>query len=320
MTMKTIISSILMYFLLIGSVFAQQEPQFNQYVFNNLIINPAYAGTKGQKSFNATFAKQWLDFKGSPATQTLSYETPVWERTGLGLHIINDKIGAQTQQALFGSYSHRLPINNQLTLSLGLAFGFSNYTLDGSKIIIQNENDPAIPKTSVNKLQFDSKTGFFLFSEKFYTGFSVSSLLADVFDTDDMEVPAQVRHYYLTMGYLFELNDKIKFKPSILLKEDFKATTNVDLTALFLFNDIVWLGGSLRTGTKNMTEKNLIPDLRKRNSVALMIEWNVKELYRIGYSYTATISALSDYTGHEIHLGYIIPDKKTQVMKTPRYF
>lgn len=317
--MKTIIKTVVLT-LIVLSGYAQQDPQFNQYIFNNMIINPAYAGTKGMKNLSATYSTQWLGFEGAPSTQTLSYDAPVIDNIGLGFHLINDKIGAQTQQGIFGSYAHKVKLSEQFKLSLGLAVGASHFTLDGSKLIIENENDPAIPQEYVKKIRFDSKTGLFLYSERFYAGLSVTGLLSDIFKNNELEVASQTRHYYLTSGYVFDINDDFKFKPSFLIKEDFKAPTNVDLTAFFLYRDKIWLGASLRTGTGNFLSKNLENTLRKRNAVAVMSEWNITQEFRVGYSYTVTVSALKNYSGHEIQLGYYIPNKMTPKMKTPRYF
>jgi len=317
--MKTIIATLACIFL-INFAYTQQDPQFNQYIFNNLIINPAYAGTKEYKNISATYSTQWLGFAGAPSTQTLSYDAAVSKNTGLGIHIINDKIGAQTQQGVFGSYAHRIKLDDKFTLSLGLAVGASHYSLDGNVLLIDDENDPAIPKTYVNKTRFDSKSGFFLYSDRFYAGFSVSGLLADVMQSQDLEVASQVRHYYLTSGYVFDLGEDFKFKPSFLIKEDFKAPTNVDLTAFFLYKEKIWLGASLRTGTRHLKNKDLDGALKRRNAVALMTEWYIRENFRFGYSYTVTVSALKNYSGHEIQLGYFFPEKMTPKMKTPRYF
>lgn len=317
--MKTIIKSLILVIIAVNA-YGQQDPQFNQYIFNNLIINPAYAGTKGIGQLNATFATQWMGFEGAPSTQTISFDAPATENIGLGVHLINDKIGAQTQQGVFGSYAHKVRLNEQFRLSFGLAAGASHFTIDGSKLEIENENDPAIPQVYVNKLRFDSKSGLFLFSDRFYAGFSVTGLLSDVFKNNDLEVATQTRHYYLTSGYVFDLDENFKFKPSILIKEDFKAPTNVDLTAYFLYREKIWLGASLRTGTPNLKSKDLDNTLRKRNAVAFMTEWNIVEQFRIGYSYTLTVSALKNYSGHEIQVGYYIPGKVVPKMKTPRYF
>ena len=319
--MKTIFNIFVMIFLTV-TVQAQQDAQFNQYIFNELIINPAYAGTKQVININATYASQWTGFRGAPSTQTVSVEGPVSKNIGLGLHFINDRLGAQSQQGLFGSYAYRFRLGGDWRMSLGVAAGISYFTIDGTRLITDAEDDPAIPDTKETSLRFDSKAGLFVYSDRFYTGFSVTNLLADVFKTKELMVAKQIRHYYLTAGYVFDLGKKFKFKPSFLIKEDFKSPTNFDINAFFLYKEKLWLGASVRMNANISKLKNedLDNTLRHRNAVAVMAEWNITDRLRIGYAYTITLSSLKNYSGHEIQLGYYFPTKRTPKMMTPRYF
>jgi type IX secretion system PorP/SprF family membrane protein len=317
-TMKT---KIIFGLLLIGTtVFAQQNAQYNQYIFNELVINPAYAGTKEIVNANAIYSNQWTGFPGSPKTQSISIEGPVSTKVGLGLHVINDRLGAQLQQGVFGSYAYKLKMNDNVTLSMGIAAGTSLFVIDGTILSSESVNDPAIPNSREAALRFDSKTGLFLYSEKFYAGLSVSDLLADVIKSKDLLVTNQRRHYYLTSGYVFTLSPKVKFKPSFLLKEDFKAPTNIDLNSFFLFNERFWLGASLRTGTRIFKNPDLDKTLSMSNAVIFMTQLNITDKLRMGYAYTLSTSSLKSYPGHEIHLGYYFPDKSNVKMSTPRYF
>jgi type IX secretion system PorP/SprF family membrane protein len=306
--------------LIAASGYAQQDPQFNQYIFNEMIINPAYAGTKGVLNIGATYSLQWTGFSGSPTTQTVSIEGPVSKNMGLGLHFINDKIGAQTQQGLFGSYSYQVRLGEKFKLAMGLAAGISNFTLDGTKLTVDNPEDPAIPKDKVSRVRFDSKAGLFLYSERFYAGFSVTDLLADVIKSDNLLVTGQSRHYYLTSGYVFDLGSKFKFKPSFLIREDFKAPTNIDVNAFFLYKEKLWLGATVRLGAQISKNSKLDNTLRHRDALAFMAEWNITDRLRLGYAYTLSLSALKNYSGHEIQIGYYFRTKSTPKMMTPRYF
>lgn len=300
--------------------YAQQNSPFSQYIFSHMLINPAYVGTKQLVTINATYAKQWAGFNGSPSTQTLSAEGGLNERMGLGVHFLNDKIGAQYQQGLFGSYSYIIKFNDQWKLSLGLALGLSNFTLDGTKLITDNPDDPAIPKTRVNDLRFDAKTGLFLYSHKFYFGFSVTELFADVVLTDDLMVAKQTRHFYLTSGYVFDVGKSLKIKPSFLFREDFKAPSNIDINLFFLIKERFWLGASVRFGEKIFTDDELDQSLRSRDAMIFMTEWNITRSLRIGYAYTWSLTDLAGYSGHEIELGYTFPQKADTKMRTPRFF
>lgn len=302
------------------STFAQQNAQYNQYIFNELLINPAYAGTKETWNINGVFSSQWTGLSGAPSTASLSAEGAVSPHIGLGFHFVNDMIGAQMTQSLFGSYAYKINLSEKVRLSFGLAVGMSYFTLDGSKLNPDSENDPAVPITSESTLKFDSKAGLFLYSNRFYAGFSVSDLLGDAIKYNDLHLTNQARHYYLTAGYVADLGKKVKIKPSFLLKEDFKSPTTFDINAMFLFWDRFWLGSSVRLNANIFNSESLDNTLRNRNAVIFMTDWNITDKFRLGYAYTMSITDLKNYGSHEIHIAYYFPRKATPIMKTPRYF
>jgi type IX secretion system PorP/SprF family membrane protein len=316
--MKTIIISTALLLLFISGN-GQQNTQFNQYIFNELIINPAYAGTKQVLNLNASYSTQWTGFPGAPTTQTVSIEGPVSKSIGLGLHFVNDKLGAQSQQGLFGSYSYKINLSEKMKLSFGVAAGASFFTLDGTMLTLENPNDPEIPQTLVRSLRFDSKAGLFLYGERFYAGFSVSDLLADVFKSKDLQVTKQIRHYYLTAGYIFDLGQNFKLKPSFLLKEDFRSPTTFDINSFLMFRELFWVGASVRLGA-TIFNNDLDNTLRNRNALIFMTNWSITDRFRIGYAYTHTLTALQQFSGHELQLGYYFRTKVTPPMLTPRFF
>jgi len=317
--MKTI--KLIFAFLLISLVgYGQQNAPYTQYIFNELIINPAYAGTKQLFNINGSYSIMWVGFEGAPTTQTLSVEGPVYKNMGLGLHFINDIIGAQYQQGIFGSYSYILQFNEKWRMSMGLSLGVSNFIVDGTKLTTDNVDDPAIPKTKVQRANFDSKVGLFAYSDRFYAGLSVTELFADVFKSKDLQIAKQSRHYYLTAGYVFDAGKNLKIKPSFLFREDFKAPSNIDVSCFFLIKEMFWLGATARFGANIFVNQALDKTLRTRNAMAFMTEWNITRSFRIGYSYTLSLTALKNYSGHEIILGYTFPKKSDTKMRTPRYF
>jgi type IX secretion system PorP/SprF family membrane protein len=229
------IFNISIFFLIAASCFAQQDAQYNQYIFNELIINPAYAGTKEVINANAFFSKQWVGVDGSPCSESVSIDVPATEKMGLGLQIINEYIGAQLHQSLFGSYSYKLRINDNYKLSLGLALGASYYTLNGNDLTTATPDDPAVPKYIAHQLMPDAKTGLFFYGDRFYAGLSVTELLANVIKNDPFYVE-QARNYFLTSGYVFDILPKLKFKPSILIKHSTTIPSTIDINALFRYD------------------------------------------------------------------------------------
>lgn len=317
--MKTILTTIAA-IMISAFVFAQQNAQYNHYIFNQLAINPAYAGTKGMVNVNGIYNSQWTRLTGAPITQSLGVEGPAMKNLGLGLHMIQDRLGAQSHTGIYGNYAYQIRLNNKFNISMGVATGVSYYTMDGTQLIQDADFDPAIPQSMETVTRFDSKVGLFLYSDKFYAGFSVSELTANVKSTYDLLVAGQVQHYYLTAGYVFDLSEDIKFKPGFLIKEDFRAPTNVDVNAFFLYKKKFWLGGTFRTGAEVFKNKDLDQSLRTRDAIVIMTDINVSDNFRVGYAYTHSLSALNDYPGHEISLGYFFKPSKNALMLTPRYF
>jgi len=304
------------------SLSSQQDAHYSQYVFNQLVINPAYAGAKGLVNINAMYNMQWYGLQGSPKTLTLSAEGPIFNTMGAGIHVMQDELGAQKQTSVFGSYAYKLRLSQNWRLSMGISVGISYFNLDGTKFTQSDENltDPSIPNTTVTTSSFDSKFGLFLFSKSFYAGLSVSNLTANINSPEDVLVTSQRRHFFLTTGYVLKLNDNFKLKPSIMVKEDFKALTNMDLSSYILYKNTIWFGVTYRTGARIITSGELDNSLHYNDALVFMVDYNATDNLRIGYSYQYSLNQLKNYYGHEILMGYYFAKTPKSRMLTPRYF
>ncbi len=172
----------------------------------------------------------------------------------------------------------------------------------------------------VNIIRFDPKTGIFLYSDRFYAGLSVTDLLGNLIESKDGLSVNQERHYYLTAGYVFDLGKDVKLKPSFLIREDFKALTNIDVSTFALFKNKFWIGATYRFGADIKTNQALDNNLRKRDALVFMTEWNITESLLLGYAYTHSLTALSGFTGHEIILDYTLSKRLDNRMSNPRFF
>ena len=297
-------------------VWAQQNAQYTQYIFNGLGINPAYAGSKGIVNANGIYRTQWVGLEGAPSTQTISVDGAVAnQRVGLGLLLINDQIGAQGQKSVLTNAAFRVNISENARIALGIAAGVSNYYTDGTKLRPTDQSfDPTIPTTNVSTLLPDTRAGLFFNTERLYIGLSASNLIG--FKNKFIATPA--RHFYLTAGYILLLNDWLKLKPSFLIKEDFKSPMNMDLNAFLLVGDRVWLGGSYRTGTKFFRNNN--QDLDVANAWALSTEIYLTEKVKVGYAHDFTLTSLRNYAGHEVSLGFYFFKKEANRTLSIRYF
>jgi type IX secretion system PorP/SprF family membrane protein len=305
--MNKILLTALLFLVLVIDVKAQQDPQYTQYMYNMNVINPAYAGTKEHTTFGLLYRKQWLDIEGAPTTFSFYGEGAVGEKVGLGLSVIADKIGPITEQNLYGDVSYKLQVGESSHLSFGLKAGATFQKVNFSEIIstLPDPSEGIFGKNS-NDVALNLGTGVFYYTDKYYVSFSIPNLIkAAHLDYDGKQYGSDVSHYFLTAGYVFDLNPNLKFKPSFLLKSAFSVPTSLDVSANFLYQEKVELGATYRL----------------QDSFGLLVNFNVTPDLRIGYAYDHIVSNLnvSTSSSHEIILLYdLFPVKK--VSRSPRFF
>lgn len=289
--------------------FAQQLPQFTQYMYNTISINPAYAGSREALSIVGLHRSQWVGFKGGPITQTLSIHTPLRnDRIGLGLSFIQDDLGPENFSYLYGDFSYSIPTGRNGKLAFGLKAGFTQYSLDSDFL-----NDPKVSEDDYfkgyrNRWAPNMGVGLYYSTNRFYAGLSTPRILkTDKNKTDGYEALERLS-YYLTLGCVIDLSKSIKFKPAGLIKVTNGAPASYDLTANFLFNEKFWLGGSYRIN---------------ENTAAFggLVDFQISRQLRIGYAYEKPISDIAAYTSgtHEILLIYEFKFLSSK-LKSPRYF
>lgn len=295
---------------------AQQDPMYTQYMFNTQTINPAYAGTWESVSFMVLARQQWTGIDGAPQTYTFSMQAPLKnEKVALGLNLISDKVGLEKRFYLFGDYSYLVPVSNKLSLRLGLKGGFTNYSNDLSQYTTNTPgsgvSDPAFQGEIDTKFMPNFGVGAFLYSDKYFVGLSVPKLINNTFENNynNYSVSAEIRHYFLTAGMVFDLGENLKFKPTMLTKATFTrelgSPVQFDLSANFLIKERFWLGAMYRTA----------------GSYGFIAQWIIDKKIRFGYAFDYTTSNLKSFQdgSHEIMVSYELRfDKKKFV--SPRYF
>jgi type IX secretion system PorP/SprF family membrane protein len=297
---------------------AQQSAQYTQYAFNSLVINPAYAGSKEVLQLSGLMRSQWTGLAGAPRTQTLSLDGNAMNKSlGLGLHLINDKIGAQGQKSIYLSTAAKVWLSGQAKLALGIAGGATQYYLDESQLLV-NQPDPTLSGTRQSQLLPDTKVGLYFNTRQFFTGLSAASVIG--FKNKLRQAPD--RHYFLTAGYVFDFSDMFKFRPSFLLKEDFKSPGTVDLNAFVLIGDRLWLGSTFRRAVNLFQADAFQPyALRTENAWALLTEIYLSPQVKVGYAHDFTTTALNRYGSHELSLGfYFFKNNREARSVTIRYF
>ncbi len=288
---------------------AQQDPQFTQYMFNLLAINPAYAGSAERASLKALSRHQWVGFEGAPATQTLAFHTPVWhESLGLGGTLMRDTHGPITQYTFMADVAYRIHMGNA-KLAFGLKGGLNLLQGTFAELNPLEQNDQVFQQNVNTKLDPQFGFGVMYYSDRYFLGISTPKLLrTEFFETDSLafvSLPGQRPHYFLTGGYVFDMGLYHKFKPTFLVKAVQGAPVSFDLSANFLFYEKFWLGAMYR----------------HTDAVGAMAQYHITNELTVGYAYDFPLSPLRNYSGgsHEIMLGFEFGNKLKGV-RSPRYF
>ncbi|MFD2890549.1 type IX secretion system membrane protein PorP/SprF [Flavobacterium chuncheonense] len=284
---------------------AQQQPQYTQYMYNTMSINSGYTGTNGRLEATLLHRSQWIGIDGAPDTQALGIHGKLSENTGLGLSVINDKIGPQSQQYINANFAYRLRLSENTILSLGINSGLDLLNVDWSKGIYQNP-DNAFASNIENKARFIIGSGAFLYGEKWYLGLSVPNfLITDSYDDIEESVIRKKTHYYVQGGYVFDLSSNLKFKPAFLAKIVEGAPVTYDLSGNFMINEKFVLGAAYRF----------------TDAFSGLAGFQISKSLFIGYAYDHSVTKLQKYNdgSHEIILKFNLNDK-TKLARSPRFF
>ncbi|MFD1063792.1 type IX secretion system membrane protein PorP/SprF [Winogradskyella litorisediminis] len=295
------------FLLLITSVtFAQQLPQFTQYMFNTISINPAYAGSRETLSVVGLHRSQWVGLEGGPQTQTLSIHAPLRnENVGLGLSVINDELGFENFQYVYADVSYTIQTGINSELAFGLKGGVTAYNLDADYQQSQ-ANDPLIFGFQ-DRLDFNVGAGVYWHSERWYLGLSAPRILNNDYSGDGQFEALERVSYYFTGGYVFDLSENIKLKPSALVKATNGAPLSFDVSANFLFNEKFWIGGGYRINEQT-------------SALGGIIDFQVSKQFRVGYAYEYELSDLRNFNSGTHEVLIIFELWKSRRIKSPRYF
>ncbi len=284
----------------------QQDPQYTQYMYNMNVLNPAYAGSKGTLSIGALGRVQWVNIDGAPKTFTLSANAPVGNRVGLGLSIISDEIGPVKEQNLYVDFSYTINTSETGRLAFGLKGGLTLHNLDQLALTPIDPSEPALFDLE-NRTLPNFGAGLFYYTNKFYAGLSLPNILeVRHFEKGNGVFEASEKtHYFLTSGYVFDLNENTKLKPSIMAKAAPGAPLSLDISANLLFQERIELGLSYRLD----------------DSISGLVNFGVTKDFRIGYAYDFTTSNLGNFNSgsHEVFLLWDLDLSRDNVV-SPRFF
>jgi len=289
--MKKILLSAVVLLLGLMSGKAQQLPLYSQYLLNDFLLNPAIAGTQNYIPIRLTGRYQYVGFDGAPKTFALAAHSPIMrEKMGVGGFLFRDQIGAVSQTGLQLSYSYHMPLNDQIKLSMGLGFRAFQYVLNETPVTYIDEDNNI---TTSNQTTFvpDADFGLYLYSDRWFAGFSAAQLIQYKIKLGDVDVQSQsstARHFFLSGGYKFDAGQDFQIQPSFLVKATASTPVNVDLNVKATYQKNYWAGLSFRS------DKSLIT------------MFGVKyQIYMLGFAYDYSFSDIKNYSSgsFEIVLG-----------------
>ncbi|MFM7196238.1 MAG: type IX secretion system membrane protein PorP/SprF [Bacteroidota bacterium] len=302
--------------LIAGGLFAQQDPQFTHYMFNQLYFNPAVAGAEGVTKLTALHRSQWLGYQptfddgGAPTTQLITFNTPLFRvKSGFGGYVVNDRLGPQNNIEIQASYAYHYKLGNG-KLSAGLRAGIYSQTINFAKYRPIDIDDPLInSKGKESQVKPDMAIGVQYRTEKYYAGVSMTHLTRSSFDFGLNQRATLEPHLYINGGYFYEVNFDLKFQFMTLIKTDLTKTA-VDIGGIAYLRDTMWGGLSFR----------------ESEAAILMLGYSLMKdkSLKIGYSldYVVKDQAAKQPTSHELMVTYELPVAtalKRKVIRTPRY-
>ncbi|MBS1652916.1 MAG: type IX secretion system membrane protein PorP/SprF [Bacteroidetes bacterium] len=310
---KKILSLCVLMFLLQNTK-AQYDAMFTQYMYNEMFINPAYAGSKEAMSVTALHRQQWLNFPGRPITTTFSLHGPLMQnKMGLGLSVLNERIGVLNRNLIYASYAYRLKLNSTSNLAFGLMAGVHNQVYKFSDLKTNNDGsvDPILGQNSPSILSPNFGFGIYYTTKTFYAGLSIPRMIDDQLRFMNGDPKASLNfsptgyHYYFTLGNVFTINNDLKLKAQTMVKAVQNSPLQVDANVNLLIKDLLWVGAGYRYNA----------------AAVALIGINITPQFLVSYSYDYALNSIQNYSygSHEIVLNYLFSYKSKKIV-TPRYF
>lgn len=291
--------------------FAQQDAQYTQYMYNTSVVNPAYTGSREALNVFGLHRTQWVGLEGAPSTNNFAISSPVGKNVGLGLTVVNDKIGPTSENNFAVDFSYRFNVSENYKLSFGLKGSANILNVDFTKLNIYNPADPRFQNNIDNRFTTNVGAGIYLNSDKSYIGLSIPYLLESkhydgtATNSSSTFIASEKQHFYLIAGHVFDVNDNLQFKPSLLTKMVQGAPLQVDLSGNFLINKKFSAGLAYRLNA----------------SFSALAGFQASKSVFIGYAYDRETTNLANYNSgsHEFFLRFELIKRNIKIM-SPRFF
>ncbi|SEP74828.1 type IX secretion system membrane protein, PorP/SprF family [Hyunsoonleella jejuensis] len=295
--------------------FAQQDPQFTQYMYNMSVINPAYAtAEEGILNLGGLYRTQWVGLEGAPSTGTFFAHTPINDKIEMGISFTNDNIGdIVNENNIFADFAYVLPVGIETKISFGLKAGVRMFDTNFNGLQLQSggTNTDIAFNENINRAFPNLGIGAFFFTDNYYLGVSAPNMLSTKHLENENGIKAtgvENVHYFFTGGYVFDIDSKLKLKPAFMARSVKGAPLALDITANVLINEKLEAGLGYRLG----------------DAMSALVNFRVTPNLRIGYAYDYTTTNLGDFNSgsHEIFILFDVDlfGFKNGYDRSPRFF
>lgn len=275
---------------------AQQQVHYTQYMYNTMMVNPAYVGTSNRLEAQLIHRSQWVKMDGAPMTQNFGIQGKVHKNLGLGLNVINDQIGPAKTFNATAQIAANVRLGGDVRLSAGINAGIESLSVDWTKGRMQDQTDDAMMTNIVNRIKPLVGAGLYLYGDNWYFGASIPNFIEyDRYSVIEEQMINGRSHFNFIGGYVFHF-ENFKLKPAAMIKMVQGAPVNFDISLNALLYDKFTIG----TG------------FRHRDAVALHVAYTINKSFMIGYSYDFGISKIRKYHqgSHDIILKYMLLNKE----------
>jgi type IX secretion system PorP/SprF family membrane protein len=295
--------------LMSSGVWAQQEGIMTQFLQGPGVYNPAYAGSKDALSVLVMSRLQWTGFEGAPRTNTLNIHSPIADsKLGVGLTVINDKIGPVNQNTFSADLSYKLVVGYDASLRIGIRGSGQLFSADLTSLRTGREYDPSLIRNVESVFLPNAGAGIYFNTPKYFAGVGTPNILSNEIRVNDFTTNRAYRqemHFFVMAGGIFDLSPSILLKPAIKARYVFNAPIAIDVSANALLYDKVWVGLMYRY----------------KGALGGSIQFQLNDQFAFGCAYDRSVDYLGEVNNgtYEIMMTYDFIYSGTRV-RSPRYF
>ena len=302
------------------SLFAQQEQQFTQFMYNKLAYNPAYAGSNFNTCLTVLHRSQWIGFDGAPSAQFVSFNSTLLNgKVGVGGNILHQSIGITNNYTLDGNYAYRVPVvHGNLGIGLQASVRYRSINFSDSRLIstVPLSQDEAIDAGQRSKFVPNFGVGAYYNQENFYIGLSVPRLIRNNigFSQNATGLTKEEIHIYAMAGFIFPISSSVKLQPQALFKYAKNSPFDAEANLNAVYQDKYTLGLTYRVGGSTKVGFG--------ESLDFLLGIQASEKWMVGLSYDYSLSEIKDFSSGsvEVMLRYCPRKAEGETFVNPRFF